>query len=143
MKKYFELQYRELSSLIESASEKNISFYTTMIVAGSSALAILASLFKGQDCTIVTNIIYLVLSGMLSLCVLSSFIVLHDYKKAYDETARLFKDEFFNALDESRELKECAVFKKKRTKALQLFVQISFIFSILLLPIYIGFCAFA
>ena len=121
--------FQKLTELSNLATEKQIEFYRSILVAGAGILGILISLHSTQ-----TSCLYI--RWVLLLGVLLSAIVLRDLSLMPERTKKAFLEELGKVLSENKKPDLICTPRKKRTAYCERWCLISLLSSFLLLTIY-------
>lgn len=133
---YYEKKMRTMEDLTNQSSQRTLSFWQHILLVSSSIDGILISLHAGQSEHIYTQLAFLLSTVVLSLGILTTSIVVYDYSMLLERARQKFADEFQNALQEGREMRDVLVGTRKRTKFFEIFSLISLICAILFMLLY-------
>lgn len=128
--------FQKLTELSNLATEKQIEFYRSILVAGAGILGILISLHSTQTSCLYIRWVFLLSVYLLLLGVLLSAIVLHDLSLMPERTKKAFLEELQKVLSENKKPNLICTPRKKRTAYCEKWCLISLLSSFLLLIIY-------
>lgn len=127
---------QKLTDITNLATEKQIGFYQSILVAGASILGILISLHTTQTSCLYIRLVFLLSVYLLLSGVLLAAIVLHDLSSLPRQVQKAFAEELRKVLSEDRSPKPTSVLKKRRTILCEKWCLISLSASLFLLVIY-------
>lgn len=127
---------QKLTDITNLATEKQIGFYQSILVAGASILGILISLHTTQTSCLYIRLVFLLSVYLLLSGVLLAAIVLHDLSSLPRQVQKAFAEELRKVLSEDRSPQPTSVLKKRRTILCEKWCLISLSASLFLLVIY-------
>lgn len=127
---------QKLTDITNLATEKQIGFYQSILVAGASILGILISLHSTQTSCLYIRLVFVLSVYLLLLGILLSAIVLHDLSSLLRQVQKAFSEELRKTLSEDRSPRPISVPKRKRTERCERWCLISLLASSLSLVVY-------
>lgn len=128
--------FQKLTELTNLATEKQMEFYRSILVAGASVLGILISLHSTQTTCLYIRLVFVLSVSLLLLGVLLAAIVLRDLSLLPERTKTTFVEELHKVLSEDKSPNLIAVPKRKRTGRCEKWCLIALLSSLFLLVIY-------
>lgn len=128
--------FQKLTELSNLATEKQIEFYRSILVAGAGILGILISLHSTQTSCLYIRLVFLLSVYLLLLGVLLAAIVLRDLSLMPERTKKAFLEELRKVSSENKKPNLICTPRKKRTTYCEKWCLISLLSSFLLLIIY-------
>jgi hypothetical protein len=128
--------FRQLTELINQSSEKKLSFFRHIQLVTVSTLAIVVAFLQNADGSLYLRILFAMAILSLSLCILTTGIVIYNLTNFAEEGRRVYHAELEKAILEKRKMNMVSVPEKKISKFCQKYSYILLFLSLFLLTLF-------
>jgi len=135
-RKYFYDQMGLLADAKSKSLEKQESFFQQILIVSSGILGIIVALHGAPQASLYIRLVFVSATVLLSLCILTTSMVLYDLSKAAELVCEAFRIELKESLQRERKMDPVFVPKKKRTVFCEKCSLISLPVSLILLVVY-------
>lgn len=135
-KKYFDVQFKELANMMDKSVEKRETFFQQILIVASGILGILVALHSVPPVCLYIRLVFVFATFLLTLCILTSSIVLYDLAMVPEYKRRGFHRELGESLHQNKLMDNVFVDKKKRTSFCEKCSLISLTAGLILLVAY-------